>query len=131
MQYRGENRAPGTGGRKQCRKQGRNGNEDEDGNGGEERDSGGNWNGSGDRDENREEGGREREFRDIPSESRTGVEDLRGGVTPARNQEPQQHDPTLQRDRRIMWRIRSQRREARNKTREGGGAATKRKKPLV
>ena len=109
MWYRGENRAPGTGGRK------RDGNDD----GNEHEDRDGDQNGSGNRDENREGDGLER----VPETYEVIAE-----VGPTNNQLPQPQDSMPQRDRRITRRARVQKREARGRTGEGRGGVKKRKK---
>ena len=106
---------------------GRYGNEDEYGKEHEGRDGG--ENGSGNGGENIEEGRGEREPRNLQSGNRGESEDVQEGATPTNNQQSQPQDPTPQRDRRIMQRIRAQGREARGKIEEGGGEAKKRKKP--
>ena len=52
------------------------------------------------------------------------------GMTPTSNQQPQPQDPTSQRERRIMRRVRAQGRQARDRIGEGGGEAKKRKQPM-
>ena len=85
-------------------------------------------NGSGNADENRDEGGGEKAPRNLQSGGRRGSEDARGGVTPTSNQQPQPQGPTPQRDRRAMRRTRAQGREARERIGEGGGKDKKCKK---
>ena len=81
------------------------------------------------RDDNRDEDGGEREHGNLKSGIRGGSEDTRRRATPTNNQQAQPQDPTPQRDRRIMLRTTARGREARNKIREGGREAKKRKKP--
>ena len=80
-------------------------------------------------DENREDGGGGREPGHIRSDGRGGSEDAREGVIPTSNQQPHPQDPMSQRDRRIIWRTRAQRREAKGRSGEDGGEAKKSKKP--
>ena len=113
------------------------GNEDEGGDGQEDRDGGR----SGNEDEDGEgEGVGGREPGNRRSNSRGGIgraEGAREGATPTikfsisinTNQQPQPQDPTPKRDRRIMRRTRAQGREVKGRAGEGGGEAKKRKKP--
>ena len=65
----------------------------------------------------------------LRSGSRGGSENARGRATPTGNQQPQLQDPTPQRDGRIMWSVRAQGQEVRDRINEGARGVKKRKRP--
>ena len=56
----------------------------------------------------------EREPGNLRNGNSDGSEDLREGATPKSNEQPKSQDPTPQRNRRIMRRVKAQGREARD-----------------
>ena len=75
-------------------------------------------------------GGSRKESIDPSSCDRGGPKNASGGVTPARNQQPQGQDPTPEQARRFTGRIGTQGREGRGTNGdEGGGRLTRKNTP--